>query len=85
VKTTSTEAGQTFGCYTSSVAVARQKRIKAEQAVKTGKLHRPTRKSKRLLAEAFSHPEGSPERRQVFSKYLNALHDEHAKLRLSLA
>jgi hypothetical protein len=32
-----------------------------------------------LLARAFSHPEGSSERRQVFSEYLNALHDEHAK------
>jgi hypothetical protein len=61
------------------MVVAKQKPIKAEQAVKAGKLHRPTRKSRRLLAEAFSRPEGSPERRQVSSKYLNASHDEHAK------
>jgi hypothetical protein len=37
------------------------------------------RESRELLAKAFSHPERSSERRQVFSEYLNALHDEHAK------
>jgi hypothetical protein len=37
------------------------------------------RESRKLLARAFSHPEGSSERRQVFSEYLDALHDEHAK------
>ncbi len=37
------------------------------------------RESRKLLKKAFSHPEGSSERRQVFSEYLNALHDEHAK------
>jgi hypothetical protein len=36
-------------------------------------------KSRKLLAKAFSQPEGSSERLQVFSEYLNALHDEHAK------
>jgi arginyl-tRNA--protein-N-Asp/Glu arginylyltransferase len=35
--------------------------------------------SRKLLVKAFSHPEGSSERLQVFSKYLNALHDDHAK------
>jgi hypothetical protein len=35
--------------------------------------------SRKLLVRAFSHPEGSSERRQAFSKYLDALHDEHAK------
>jgi len=40
---------------------------------------RSPRKSRKLLVSAFSHPEGSSERRQAFSKYLNALHDEHAK------
>jgi hypothetical protein len=37
------------------------------------------RESRKLLMKAFSHPEGSSERRQVFSEYLDALHDEHAK------
>jgi hypothetical protein len=37
------------------------------------------RESRKLLVRAFSHPEGSSERRQAFSEYLNALHDEHAK------
>jgi len=40
---------------------------------------RTPRGSRKLLVKAFSHPEGSSERRQVFSEYLNALHDEHAK------
>jgi hypothetical protein len=39
----------------------------------------PACKSRKLLVRAFSHPEGSSERLQAFSKYLNALHDEHAK------
>ena len=38
-----------------------------------------SRASRKLLMKAFSQPEGSSERRQVFSEYLNALHDEHAK------
>jgi hypothetical protein len=37
------------------------------------------RKSRKLLTRAFSQPEGSSERLQAFSEYLNALHDEHAK------
>jgi hypothetical protein len=36
-------------------------------------------KSRELLAKALQHPEGSPDRLQVFSEYLNALRDEHAK------
>jgi hypothetical protein len=40
---------------------------------------RSPRESRKLLVKAFSHPEGSSERRQVFSEYLDALHDEHAK------
>jgi predicted nucleic acid-binding Zn ribbon protein len=40
---------------------------------------RNPRESRKLLVKAFNHPEGSSERRQVFSEYLNALHDEHAK------
>jgi hypothetical protein len=35
--------------------------------------------SRELLAKAFSHPEGSSDRLQDFSEYLNALHDEHVK------
>lgn len=31
-----------------------------------------SRESRKLLVKAFSHPEGSSERRQVFAKYLNA-------------
>jgi hypothetical protein len=40
---------------------------------------RSPREARKLLVRAFSHPEGSSERRQAFSEYLNALHDEHAK------
>lgn len=36
------------------------------------------KKSKALLVEAFTHPQGSPQRLQVFSKFLKALRDENA-------
>lgn len=36
-------------------------------------------KSKALLAETFTHPQGSPQRLQVFSKFLKALRDENAR------
>jgi len=35
--------------------------------------------SRKLLAKALQHPKGSSDRLQVFSEYLTALHDEHAK------
>jgi len=36
-------------------------------------------KSKALLVEAFTHPQDSPQRLQVFSKFLKALRDENAQ------
>jgi arginyl-tRNA--protein-N-Asp/Glu arginylyltransferase len=64
---------------------AKQKRVatpgyrQGVRRVRTAEGGTPTRESRKLLLKAFSHPEGSSERLQVFSKYLNALHDEHAK------
>ncbi len=39
----------------------------------------PARKSRQILSQALKQKEGSPEERQLFEQYLDALHDEHAQ------